>query len=167
MRFTAIVLLNFACSLIYFKYRMLNQILCNVFQIFGNAAGFFILYIDRHVSNRLNATHQVNYSVCGSHDCQDGDITRANLEQYSPTYDTTRYIVIAVFSLFVLVAAGIHLIFLPNDNLSVLSEKLQSIQIDGDETIAETELVEKLTVGSHIEKEKENEEPKKVKCFKI
>ena len=74
-----------------------------------------ILYVDRLLSNRLNVSKNLNYSVCAANDCQDGDITSANLEQYTPAYDATRYIVVSIFSLFVCTAMILHFCFLPHD----------------------------------------------------
>ena len=121
------------------------------------------MYIDRHISNRLNVTHHVNYSICGANDCQDESVTMANIDQYTPAYDATRYIVIAVFSLFVLTAAIIHLVFLPNDRPVKPLMKLQSAE-NCDGTITETELMQKATINSNqriedVEKQDSNKVP--------
>ena len=67
------------------------------------------------MSDRLNITHRINFSNCGVNDCQDQNYTFSNLEQYSPAFPATRYVVITMFSLFLVVAIFLHAMFLPND----------------------------------------------------
>jgi len=79
----------------------------------------------------------------------------ANIEQYSPAYDSTRYIVIAVFSIFVLVAALIHLIFLPNDKPVKQLKKLPNGG-NCDVAVDKTELMQKSRTDFEEEQQPSN-----------
>nr|CAB3267516.1 protein unc-93 homolog A-like [Phallusia mammillata] len=94
--------------------------------VVGNAINFAILHIDRSLAD-ANTSHNttkrnIDYSVCGANDCQIGNITGANMEQYTPAFPITRYALIAVYAVLMICCIILHSIVLPNDinwNLTV------------------------------------------------
>ncbi|CAK8679203.1 unnamed protein product [Clavelina lepadiformis] len=81
--------------------------------IFGSATSVVFLFVDRQLSGRSNFTTNRDFSFCGANDCQDPNITLANIEQYTPAFVATRYSLIAFLAGLVLIAVILHMVNLP------------------------------------------------------
>ena len=91
-------------------------------QMFGNLITWAILYggalSDANAFNSTsNGTCERDVSVCGKNDCQDPNITEANIEQYEPANQVTRYSTIAAMSALVFLSIIILACFLPEIEL--------------------------------------------------
>lgn len=76
------------------------------------------------MSSTDNQTTQDDYSVCGSADCQDPNITGQNLDRYIPD-EKSLYIMIGVLLFIDLCAVLLHLKVLPNISSSDASQQNQ------------------------------------------
>ena len=78
-----------------------------------------------------------NFSVCGANDCQDPNITNANLNRYEPASQALVYILIGVTAALVVVALFIQGCFVEsiNSEEAVYSVTLQEAENDDQESI--------------------------------
>ncbi|CAK8679204.1 unnamed protein product [Clavelina lepadiformis] len=81
--------------------------------VFGSAASVVFLFVDRQLSGRSNFTTNRDFSFCGANDCQDPNITLANIEQYTPAFVATRYSLIAFLAGLILIAVILYRVSLP------------------------------------------------------
>ena len=86
-------------------------------QMFGNLLTWGILYGGaQSTANIYNSTSnqtERDISACGKNDCQDPNITAANIDQYEPANQLTRYSTIGAMSGLVLLSIIISFYFLP------------------------------------------------------
>ncbi|XP_076825985.1 protein unc-93 homolog A-like [Clavelina lepadiformis] len=82
-------------------------------QAFGSAVSVVFLLLDRQLSGKSNFTTNRNFSFCGANDCQDPNITLANIEQYTPAFVATRYSLIAFLAGLILIAVILYRVNLP------------------------------------------------------
>ncbi|CAK8679200.1 unnamed protein product [Clavelina lepadiformis] len=86
---------------------------CRLGTAFGSAVSVVFLFVDRQLSGRSNFTTNQDFSFCGANDCQDPNITLANIEQYTPAFVATRYSLIAFLAGLVLIAVFSYRVNLP------------------------------------------------------
>ncbi|XP_078492351.1 protein unc-93 homolog A-like isoform X1 [Ciona intestinalis] len=83
-------------------------------QTLGNLLSYAILYSGKTITEgNFNNRSILDLSVCGANDCQNPNVTNANLNQYVPQTKSVLYAMIGVMAGLVLVAVGILVFIMP------------------------------------------------------
>nr|XP_039256243.1 protein unc-93 homolog A-like [Styela clava] len=128
-------------------------------QVFGNILSYVILYgfdqsENANYSNMsLGNISEVDYSICGSADCQNETIVSENILNYKPVNKISLYVLISIALLLELTATLVHAFLLPNEDdfknksLQISQWKIKETSpIDGsheDENVIMGEIMEK------------------------
>ncbi|XP_076813516.1 protein unc-93 homolog A-like isoform X1 [Clavelina lepadiformis] len=99
----------------------------NVGSILGSGISFLFLFVDKTLSGKGNFTRNQDFSFCGANDCQDPNITLANIDQYTPAYPATRYSLIGFLALLEVIAICLLLVYLPK-NINQNIDPLEGIE---------------------------------------
>ncbi|CAK8681296.1 unnamed protein product [Clavelina lepadiformis] len=93
--------------------------------IASSGISFLFLFVDKTLSGKGNFTRNQDFSFCGANDCQDPNITLANIDQYTPAYPATRYSLIGFLALLEVIAIVLQVVYLPK-NINQCMNQLES-----------------------------------------